>query len=585
MNIIEQLKKLNKNEEYHFLVDSRYEQNTSILRLRPEVDKQFQKSIGKNANEFLKELEKELDILLLHPADVKGATGILQAIKKNEEFLVLFSGEETQKIRENIQLLEINRYNNLSFFSLKNIINFDFDYLLNNIEKVEESKRNQLLKFMAKNANNSVDFKITNFKDNLPSFFDIVFKYSSDNDAAKYTSNLFIKTSIVESHSDDVVLPILKRELKKGLPLLIEKSKYFNSLFEKEIFEKAYGYLLGQILLCEKEMTKEQADIVLKELREKKNILVEFKEKPTNLHFNKNNVKFIMDIINRKNKEIIFLGLSINEFMKDVSIKDLVPYIKNISFSDNWLQAETLMSLDTSSPENFITELDNFFSLSKMFNVSDEEKSEFYFPNTKQILFKLGKYEVKSENVDKFGGEEKILELVSLLDLPEVKTFINEKINSTSYKQSNLKYAYHPAIIIQDFLACKFTNFNKVANLIHDNVNELQDKKKALHSYMLRNIDLWLDENSKPSHDNVSLKINPNVLHILMECVAIEKNKVLDDIYDGNVEFYEYSKDSFGKHLNQENVYKRMKSTLERQILQEQVEFIVEPEVKSKRRL
>lgn len=581
MNITEQLKRLNKNEEYHYLVDRRYEQNFSVLKLMPEINKEFQKSISKNANEFLKELEKELDILLLHPADVKCATEVLQAIKKNKEFLILFSDEETQKIREKIQLLEINRYNNLSFFSLKNIINFDFDYLLNNIEKIEESKRNQLLKFMAKNANNSVDFKITNLKDNLPSFFDIVFKYSSSNDAAKHTSNLFIKTSIIESHSEDVVLSVLKRELKKGLPLLIEKSKYFNSLFEKEIFEKASGYLLGQILLCEKDMTKEQADIVLKELREKKNILVNFEEKPATFNFNKNNVKIIMDIINRKNKKIIFLGVSINEFMKEVSIKDLVPYVKNISFSDNWLEAETLMSLDTSSPENFITDLNNVFSLSKMFNVSEEEKSEFHFPNEKRILFK------QKKDVNKFDSEEKILELVSLLDLPEVKTFINEKINSTSHKKSNLKYAYHPAITIQDFLLCKFTNFNEVANLLHDNVYELQDKKKALHSYMLRNIDSLLDENSNHSSENVSLKIKTNVIHILMECMAIEKNKVLDDIYDGNVEFYDYSKGLFGKHIKRKNTDKIiiMQATLEKQILQEQMECIAEPEVKSKRRL
>lgn len=581
MNITEQLKKLNKNEEYHFLVERRYEQNMSVLNLRPEVDKQFQNSIGKNANEFIKELETELDILLLHPVDVKGATGILQAIKKNEEFLVLFNEEETQKIRENIQLLEINRYNNLSFFSLKNIINFDFDYLLNNIEKIEESKRNQLLKFMAKNANNSVDFKITNFKDNLPSFFDIVFKYSSNNDAAKYTSNLFIKTSIVESHSDDVVLSVLKRELKKGLPLLIEKSKYFNSLFEKEIFEKAHGYLLGQMLLCEKNMDEKQSEILLRELREKKDILIKIEEEDANSHFNKNNFKCIANVVSKKNKEVIFLGISINKFIKDIPVKDVIPYMKNISFSDNWLEAETLMSLDTSSPENFITDLNNVFSLSKMFNVSEEEKSEFYFPNEKRILFK------QKKDINKFDSEEKILELVSLLDLPEVKTFINEKINTTSHKKSNLKYAYHPAITIQDFLLCKFTNFNEVANLLHDNVYELQDKRKALHSYMLRNIDSWLDENSNHSSENVSLKIKTNVIHILMECMAIEKNKVLDDIYDGNVEFYDYSKGLFGKHIKWKNTDKIiiMKATLEKQILQEQMECIAEPEVKSKRRL
>lgn len=558
----EKFKILLDNQNYQSMIDVYFEQGFNKKHLESSLENCLKAINYRGANDFSKDLLSK--IKSLENKNLKEITDYLKLLYSIKEIFLLLPDNEEKTLKKSIQDLELKRYNKLNIWNKNNLIGFDFYYILENINKVDEDKRVSFLKFIAKNINMAAHTYPIETESKI-SFVNVVLNEVKDKKIANNIVNLFYKNINIKS---EVMKKIFLNEINLSFSFILDtlsNDKNKNNEIKNDI-------LISHLLCSEKEINKENLKKFVKTLINKEREIII--KTPTDIFINSENFNNFMNFIQADNIKIKIFGISINDFLGKININELYRYRNNINFSDNLLNNDILLNIEEINEDNVLAYLKKSIDIARIKepkNINIERKTVFLMPKNNNT------FNMKKINTEK--KDENLKQIISVLGNENFKNKIEQDLLPENYK-------YIPSVIISDILdkhlKC-YSDFNKFFLLINESIRDEKEKDKIFHIYFWKNFEKA--GSTYPYLKEIEKITDMEIIKKILQFVKIDRRDVFDEIYDKSHETLKYS--AFSNILNENHnaLITKIIPLLEKKLIESNISKISPENKKMKKRL
>lgn len=262
-------------------------------------------------------------------------------------------------------------------------------------------------------------------------------------------------------------------------------------------------------------------------------------------NINKSSFEKLMKSAKKEKIMIDFKNTEINIFTDLISPEELFTYADNFRFRTSFLNEKVLLKLNTNDFDIFLSDslkLIDLMNIKKARNKTVDSKDRLLFCDTEKT--NINKNTCSPEN------EEKIFKIIKYLSDEKFSEalFRNYNIQKTalinksdSFNADN-KYKFAPGIIILNLIEGFYKDFNKIAKIVDENINDEDFKTQILHAHLFRTINksLYRKHFESMIFDSGS-PVNLNMINNMIKFLSIKEYESLEKIYKRDVAFFYYS--------------------------------------------
>lgn len=343
--------------------------------------------------------------------------------------------------------------------------------------------------------------------------------------------------------------------------------------------------LNADFLFEEKIISEEEINNYFKNTKRKKLICYidhSFYDKKMNL------LSFNKFMESAKNKKILveFKNIEISAFSEIIPIQILFKNSENFKFRTSLMNEQILLKLNLSSFDNFSNDIMNLIEImnikkEKKKTIDSKDKLLFCEEETKKIKILLTpETENEIKKIIKYLSNDKLNNLIF-----ENYNIKNQYIRTVdqNFNEFN-KYLFSSGIVILNLIESFYKDFNKINEIINENVKDDKLKEKLFHAHLFRSIDRSVfDKHFESMILDSGTPVNLKIMNKMFNFLKIKEYESFEKIYGRDEKLFYYSKAS--NYANRYN-YEKLVPDLERKIIIMNSSLILnENDLKNKKRL
>lgn len=262
-------------------------------------------------------------------------------------------------------------------------------------------------------------------------------------------------------------------------------------------------------------------------------------------NINKSSFEKLMKSAKKEKIMIDFKNTEINIFTDLISPEELFKYSDNFRFRTSFVNEKVLLKLNTDSFDSFLDDslkLIDLMNIKKARNKTVDSKDRLLFCDAENID--------SNQNIFSAENEEKLLKIIKYVSNKKFSEalLMNYNIQKTSlidkFSSFNAynKYTFAPGIIILNLIEGFYKDFNKIAKIVNNNIDDQDLKTQILHAHLFRTINksVYRQHFESMIFDSGS-PVDLNMMNNMMRFLRIKEYESFEKIYKRDAAFFEYS--------------------------------------------